>query len=133
MLLTGGCCCGAIRYESTGEAGDATICHCPSCRRASGAASVAWFTVPATGFRWIQGTPRRFRSSDHVIRTFCGDCGTPLSYQHDDQPLSLDLTLCTLDDPEALPPRDQTFCRYRLGWMAGAAALPEFQNTRAEG
>jgi hypothetical protein len=133
MVLTGGCCCGAIRYESTGAASQPTLCHCPTCRRASGAHSVAWFSVPQAGFQLLQGTPRRYRSSSHVTRTFCGDCGTPLSYQHDDLPSVLDLTLCALDDPEALAPSDQTFCRYRLAWSAGLNSLPALPNSRAEG
>jgi hypothetical protein len=133
MMLTGGCCCGAIRYECTDDTSDATVCHCPTCRRASGAASVAWFSVPSAGFDWLQGTPKQFRSSERVVRSFCGDCGTPLTYRHDDSGGSVDVTLCTLDDPELLAPRDQTFCRYRLGWVVAVAGLPEFENSRSEG
>jgi hypothetical protein len=42
VMLTGGCYCGAVRYETDGEPFHETICHCADCRRIVGAASVAW-------------------------------------------------------------------------------------------
>lgn len=132
MLLTGGCCCGAIRYELSGQPGNLTLCHCPTCRRASGAPNVAWLTVPPTALRWLQGAPRQFRSSAPVLRGFCGECGTALTYQRDDNPDELDVTICSLDDP-TLAPLDQTFCQYRLPWVGTQHALREFAATRSEG
>ena len=48
--IEGGCLCGAIRYRIEATIIEAAICHCLACRRAAGAQSVAWLTVPATGF-----------------------------------------------------------------------------------
>jgi hypothetical protein len=133
MLLTGGCFCGAIRYEVTDTARNLTLCHCQTCRHVSGAPNVAWFTVSTDAFALIQGAPRQFHSSEHVVRTFCGDCGSPLTYARDDGPAEIDVTMCTLDDPEALAPADQTFCQYRLSWVPDQAQLRAYQRLRSEG
>ena len=133
MVLSGGCCCGAVRYETAERAFHATICHCPTCRKSAGAPSVAWFTVELSDFALISGTLANYRSSLHVTRGFCAECGTQLTYQRDDSPNDIDITLCSLDDPEGMRPDDHTFVHYRLSWMVSGDSLPEFQRTRAEG
>ena len=102
-MLKGGCFCGAIRYEARGTPFHETNCHCSICRRTTGAPFVAWFSVPRSDFQFAQGTPARFRSSANGTRTFCPHCGTQLTFEHDDAS-ELDVTTCSLDDPERLPP-----------------------------
>ncbi|KQT09413.1 GFA family protein [Ramlibacter sp. Leaf400] len=127
--LTGGCHCGQVRYEAAGRPRNATVCHCSDCRRVSGAPILAWFTVDTGGYRIVQGTPQRYRSSAKVWRTFCGACGTPLTYQRDDTD-EIDVTTCSLDEPEAVPPTDQTFGRSRLHWVEDLQVLPAHLTTR---
>ena len=132
VIATGGCLCGAVRYEARGDGGfHATLCHCASCRRASGAPVVAWVSFPAARFRFTRGEPRCFRSSAQVERAFCGDCGSPLTYRHDTLPDEIDVTTATLDDPSAHPPEDQTWTSERIGWMDGAHALHGFPRARS--
>ena len=80
--VEGGCLCGAVRYRVTGQSLARALCHCHSCRLASGAPSVAWAVFPASQFAIVSGKPNSYRSSPPVVRTFCGNCGTPLTYQH---------------------------------------------------
>ena len=56
--MTGGCLCGAVRYESTGEPGFALLCHCRDCQRQSGSAYAAGLRVAASGFWVTQGEPK---------------------------------------------------------------------------
>lgn len=133
MMLSGGCCCGAVRYETTERVFHATICHCPTCRKAAGAPCVAWFSVVLSDFEIISGSLANYRSSLHVTRGFCAECGTQLTYQHDDFPNDIDITLCSLDDPETTRPDDHTFVQYRLSWMVPGDGRPEFPRSRAEG
>lgn len=132
-MIYGGCYCGAIRYQAGGEPFHRTHCHCENCRRISGAPFVSWFSVHRADFRVLHGEPRRFRSSDLATRSFCPDCGTPLTFEHDAAPGEIDVTICSLDDPERLAPLDQTWVERRLGWIAAAPALPEFRRGRSEG
>ncbi|TFZ07261.1 GFA family protein [Ramlibacter henchirensis] len=123
LALSGGCHCGQVRYEANGQPYHATVCHCTDCRRVSGAPMLAWFTVRAGEFRFVQGTPQRYRSSGKASRTFCGACGTPLTYQLDGAD-EIDVTICSLDEPEAVPPTDHTFGRSRLHWAEDLESLP---------
>jgi hypothetical protein len=124
-MATGGCHCGAIRYEITGEPLNNTLCHCRDCRRSAGAPTVAWLMLPGDRFRVAQGTPRVHASSEHARRHFCGDCGTGLFYTNDAiLPGLVDVQSATLDDPEAYPATDHIQVAERLSWMTTAHALP---------
>jgi hypothetical protein len=133
FALEGGCLCGFVRYRAEGPASNETACHCSLCRRSSGAPFVAWFSVPAAGFRFTSGEPTCFASSDHATRRFCARCGTPLTFQSSRCPEEVDVTTCSLDDPERLPPRDHTHVASRLSWVRLADGLPTFSEARAGG
>ncbi|RYF17487.1 MAG: GFA family protein [Comamonadaceae bacterium] len=127
----GGCLCGAVRYEVRGEITQETLCHCTSCRRANAAPVVAWFSVPPEAFRLTKGMLKSFSSSPGVVRSFCGECGTPITYQRDGLH-ELDVTTCSLDDPESAPPRDHTFVRSALAWAPVEDGLPRYPALRDE-
>jgi hypothetical protein len=126
----GGCFCGFVRYEAAGAVSSETGCHCTICRRTSGAPFVAWFTVPESAFRFVAGEPARFRSSDHGTRSFCPRCGTPLTFVSSRRPAEVDVTTCSLDEPEGVPPRDHTRTSSRLAWLELADGLPCFPEAR---
>ena len=116
--IAGGCSCGAIRYVLTRSPDQAVVCHCSDCRRAAGAQSVAWLILPVAGFEVVRGAPATHRSSSPVLRTFCSTCGTSISYQHDDSPERIDVTIGSLDDPEQFVPTKTEFEHERLSWAA---------------
>ncbi|HEY8610701.1 MAG TPA: GFA family protein [Roseomonas sp.] len=132
-VLAGGCHCGAVRYEARGTAFNATICHCVDCRRVAGAPCVAWFSVARDGFHVVKGEPRRYASSTRAERSFCGSCGTPLTFAAHDARDEIDITTASLDKPARVPPADHTRTARRLRWMRFADGLPAFPGTRAEG
>ncbi len=132
-MIAGGCSCGRVRYETDGVPFHQTICHCVDCRRAVGAASVAWFSVARASVRWTGAAPASIRSSPPVTRRFCGACGTSLSYESDEHPDEIDLTTASLDDPDAVPPADHVFVSQRLGWDAIGEGLPVYRRRRADG
>jgi hypothetical protein len=125
-VLEGGCLCGHVRYRALGPALSSSVCHCRSCRLASGAPSVAWFVVQLDRFEWLGEAPHERRSSAPVWRGFCKRCGTPLTYRHDDAPGHVELTTATLDEPASLPPTHEIWHADKLPWAASDAALPHF-------
>jgi len=115
--LKGGCFCGAIRYRITGPVLVSAQCHCEDCRKTIGATSVSWFTINEVDLHWVSGEPTRFASSAPVVRTFCGVCGTSLSYEHGARPGQVDITTATLDNPEKITPSKDIFCAEKIGWV----------------
>jgi hypothetical protein len=129
-MLEGGCYCGRVRYEAAGKPFNESSCHCSICRRTTGAPFVAWFSVPRSQFKVTKGRPARFRSTAKAVRGFCADCGTQLTFEHDDSPEEIDVTTCSLDDANALPPKDHIWTSSRLRWVHLADGLPEFRERR---
>lgn len=124
-LHEGGCFCGRLRYRISGEPQSSDICHCVSCRRATGAQSVAWLTVSIEDFSFVSGEHMEYRSSPEVVRTFCGKCGTSLTYQHEGD--KVDVTTASLDRPEDFPPACHIWMEDKIGWESVHDGLPRFQ------
>jgi hypothetical protein len=122
--MTGRCLCGAVRYEVSGPPRDSAYCHCASCRRAAGAPVVPWVTYPGVAFRVTHGQPASFHSSPPVTRTFCATCGTPLTYVTAAEPEWIDVTVCSLDEPEAMPPQYHIWIEHRVKWFETTDTLP---------
>ncbi len=126
-MRSGGCHCGAIRYEADGEPDHHALCHCTDCRRSAGAPMVGWMAFPADAVRVTSGEAAVYASSDHARRHFCIQCGTGLFYTNAEMlPGIVDIQSSTLDDPENHPPGAQIQVAERLPWMADLASIHEF-------
>ncbi len=125
-MLLGGCYCGSTRYEITGKPIYLSNCHCSICRRTTGAPYVAWFSVPVGDFRFVRGKPSQFDSTAKAHRTFCAQCGTQLTFQHDDDPGYVDITTCSLDNPTLCAPEKHIYVADKLEWVELADHLPVF-------
>ena len=106
LPITGRCFCGAVRYRVMVKpkfVGSGFICYCQDCTRAVGSVVTMWAGFPAEKFEFTGNEPIRFESSPGITRTFCGQCGTSLTY-HPKDGSEVHLATATLDDPNALPP-----------------------------
>ncbi len=102
MALEGGCYCGALRYEVTGDPLFKGQCHCRECQYISGGNPNVLMAVPEAGFKYTKGAPKEFRRSDldtPVTREFCADCGTHILAKAPGVPGAVVLKVGTLDDP----------------------------------
>ena len=117
--------CGAVRYQAPAPPIHQVLCHCVDCRRGAGAQAVAWVTFSARSFSFTAGEPVRYRSSPPVVRTFCGRCGTSLTYEAEERPNDIDVTTASLDDPEAFPPTKEVFAEQKLSWVPPVAGQGE--------
>jgi hypothetical protein len=130
--LEGGCLCGAVRYRVKGPVLASGSCHCHTCRKTASAPDLPFATFPATAFEIMQGELTDFRSSADVTRSFCGRCGSPLTYRHDKKPDKLDIMTCSLDDANASPPTFHVWASHKPTWTVIGDGLPVFATTRTE-
>lgn len=124
----GGCQCGAVRFRVEGALGDASVCHCRMCQKASGSFYMPLVSVRQAKLVWTRGQPKHFQSSNHVRRGFCADCGTPLTYEAPD---GAALAIATFDAPEGIAPVIQWGTEAKLPCVDGIRDLPE-QDTMAD-
>jgi hypothetical protein len=131
MELEGGCLCGAIRYRVTGPPRSTSLCHCDSCRRATGGPSLAWAIFDEDMVEIVKGALAIYRSSPGVERGFCASCGASLSYARANRPGLFDVSTASLDDPETFPPTKEIWTEERLSWEAANPGLPQFARSSA--
>jgi hypothetical protein len=130
--LQGGCACGAVRYELRSAPFDAGWCHCRTCQLNSGAPAMAFASVPDGDLVFTEGAElvRSFRSSSFGHRAFCGACGTPFLMKVDHQPETVDFSIATLDEPEAIRPGFHIFYASKLAWFEPGDDLPRHDKFR---
>ena len=122
---SGGCQCGAMRYQFDAPLRDIAHCHCSVCRRSSGGIVTTWITVPLASFRWLLGTPSQYASSASCTRSFCPNCGAQLTLFTSLSPTTLDITVATLDQSERAPADRHIWVQSRLPWLHLDQQLPE--------
>jgi hypothetical protein len=120
-LYSGGCQCGAVRFRVEGALGDASICHCRMCQKAAGNFYLPLVSVRNAKLTWTRGAPKRFRSSNAASRGFCGNCGTPLTYEAPD---GIALAIGAFDDPAGIVPTVQWGTEAKLPCIDAMPALP---------
>ena len=126
QINQGGCLCSAIRFRVSGEPIFSSICHCATCRRASAAPTVAWLTFDRGQIEILSGQPRVYRSSQGVVRQFCGTCGSQLCYEQVDRPSTIDITTASMDNPNLFPPTMEVWLEHRLLWQGADAARTHY-------
>ncbi len=102
MNLEGGCYCGAVRYQATGEPLLRGQCHCRECQYISGGHPNVIMGMPEASFRYAKGTAKAFRRKDlpnPVTREFCPECGTHLLTRTPAMPGAVLIKVGTFDDP----------------------------------
>ncbi|MEM7664515.1 MAG: GFA family protein [Pseudomonadota bacterium] len=108
MSISGGCFCGAVRFEITAEPQGARYCWCRDCQRiASGMATVnVLFPAEAVSYSGKMTTLERVADSGNTVeRGFCKICGSQMyskTIVGPEQPMRV--RAGTLDDPEICPP-----------------------------
>lgn len=125
--ITGGCRCGAIRYELDRAPDRVSICFCADCCKSAGTPMVSWAAFPDTALRVVQGEPKVFNSSGNALRSFCSDCGTGLFYHNAEfLPGIVDVQSLTFDDPAAYPASAAIQTAERVAWVEHVGSLPSF-------
>lgn len=119
-VWTGGCQCGAVRFRVEGELTRPSVCHCRMCQKAMGGPFGAFATAQPEDFAWTRGAPRHFQSSNRVRRGFCGDCGTPLTFEGG---RTMDLAIFAFDRAAEIAPAFQLSPEGAPAWLAHVTEL----------
>lgn len=128
-LASGGCLCGNIRYEVTGDALGSMLCHCTMCQRFSGAPILEGTTFPSDAFRLLKGEPKFYQSSAIAKRGFCPDCGSPIMFQGiiGSWVDWVVITTGSFDEPWRFPPTYHLGIESSLPWLKVVDDLPRTQ------
>lgn len=124
--IQGHCLCTAVKYTVAAGPLWCGHCHCGDCRRAVAGAVATFLGFEKKHFTVTRGKPRVFESSPGVRRSFCSNCGTPISYESDKVPGEIHVLLGTVDHPEAYPPQLEVFCKEKLPWLQLHVDGPSF-------
>jgi hypothetical protein len=129
-MLSGGCLCGAVRYEVEGAPEFSVLCYCRDCQRASGTGHVPVMGARRSRVR-ISGATAHFavraERGGLAVRHFCPTCGSLLfgkSVEERDEVMSI--YVGTLDDPCGFSPTSAICVRSRAPWDSPVAGLREF-------
>ncbi|MBG1231461.1 GFA family protein [Aestuariivirga litoralis] len=120
---TGGCQCGAVRYELSVRPTNACICHCRMCQKQFGNFFGAFADVNTSDFKLTRGEISYFKSSDDALRGFCRDCGTPIAYKFASQP-KISVSIGSLDRHLDMKPQFQYGLESREPWLLEVLSLP---------
>src|SRR5262249_28067187 len=127
--LTGGCACGAVRYEISAPPAMSVQCQCRDCQRATGTGHVDAMTFPrsAVGLTGdLKFHERRGDSGHSVSRGFCPGCGAPVMWQFARNPELCGILVGSLDDPSSFSPQFVFFTSRGHAWDQLDPALPKF-------
>ena len=118
---TGGCLCGAVRFESRAEPYRVGLCHCLDCRKQSGSLFGAFAVFPAEAVA-IAGEVGTYRG-----RSFCPNCGSPVCGRSGDE---IEIHLGALDETSRLKPSYELWVRRREKWLPAFSVARRYDGDR---
>jgi hypothetical protein len=130
LPFTGGCACGAIRYECSAEPLMMLHCHCRDCQRSSGGPFSSFVVVPKNAFSLTKGS-LRFHASPSEMggkthRGFCAECGCPVQGGPDAIPDIVAIRTASMDDQAGFDPQMDVWVSDAQPWVQMNPALPNF-------
>jgi hypothetical protein len=127
---SGGCLCGALRYEAEGEPLFAGHCYCADCRKASGSGFIPFMGFAGTAVRF-SGQSLSYRSKaasgGDAVRNFCPVCGGLVFGGEVGVSQSFTIYAGSLDDPSSFRPTAAIFTRNRPSWAVIPPGLKIFE------
>jgi hypothetical protein len=125
LPMTGGCPCGAIRYQIKSFPLLLYTCNCTDCQRASASAFALNMPVLTKDLEILQGKPKGWHHTSPmgvaVTSWFCGDCGGRIYGERAGRPESMNIRAGTLDDTAWLVPVAHMYMRSAQSWVVPAA------------
>jgi hypothetical protein len=127
-ILTGGCACRQLTFETRGEPKRVGLCHCMTCRKESGGPFNAFAIFPVDQVT-ISGEMRGWSASPDRERCFCPICGSQVFYKGDGN--EIEVKLGAFDETNLFTPTYETWTKRREGWLR-TTDLQSFPENRGE-
>lgn len=132
--ISGGCLCGAVRYESSGDVLGTSVCHCTHCQQVSGSAFSVNVRVPVSSVSLTGDGVSTYTdtadSGNKVERTFCGRCGSSIASEPASMPGVFIIKAGTLDDRSWLKPETHIWTRSSQPWVVVPEGVARFDKGR---
>jgi hypothetical protein len=131
--FTGGCACGAVRYECTAEPIMMLKCHCRDCQRVTGGGFVPAMLMSPQTFRLTRGQLRYHFTATldggRHKRGLCPECGSRITGAESEGGKSqfIGILAGTLDDPSWFRPQMDIFVSDAQPWDQMDPAIPKFR------
>ena len=136
LPLTGGCGCGAVRFEVTEPLLSASYCHCTRCRRRTGTASSANARARPGSVRVVAGEDGIgvWAPEGGFEKLFCRACGSALFSRDPDDPAVMGVRLGAFDGDPGVRPHWRQYVAYAAAWEPiPDDGLPRYQEARPAG
>lgn len=133
-MYTGGCLCGAVRFEIHGPIHNIVYCHCSRCRKAQGSAFATNGNVSADDFRLISGADALtgYESTPGQSKYFCKTCGSPIMSKTDSRPDQVRVRLGTIESDIEERPMAHIFATSKANWEEICGDLPQYEAYEAD-
>lgn len=126
---TGRCYCGRTEFTARMAPKTVAYCHCADCRRVSGAPVAAFAAFDAKAVTFTPDDGRAISVVEGVTRTFCPDCGSPLSGRYAYLPDTVYVPIGLLDNADTFPPNLHAHTGECLSWLHIADDLPRHESS----
>ena len=116
--LTGGCGCGAVRFEISEPFASANYCHCTRCQRRTGTAASANGRTAPGSFQLLSGEEhlRAWAPEGGAEKVFCGLCGSAVFSRGAGDPPAIGVRLGSLDTDPGIRPQWRQYVAYAASW-----------------
>jgi hypothetical protein len=117
-VLTGGCACGAVRFEVDGPLVVASYCHCTRCQHRTGGGSSAQARVTPGSFALTRGADRVgvWAPEGGFEKCFCAECGSSLFSRNPTDPTIIAVRLAAFDSDPGIRPSYRQFVAFAAAW-----------------
>ena len=131
----GSCLCRRVQYRAIGPLGSMGNCYCTDCRKTHSAVFATFIGVPESRFTYRKGEGelRRYAVRPGVVRTFCGNCSSIITWESPEEPGVVFLAAATLDTLLERTPEYHIFAGSKPAWYEIRDSEPQYETHRPPG